>query len=80
MESPRNVSYEYLAYLFYTKENKTLTERSRFLWADLQIKAIRDACEDDGSANRVAQILDDLPHDIQEIYSRALQKLLGSGD
>ena len=46
---------------------------------DLQIKGIRDACEDDGSADRVAQILDCLPHDIQEIYSRALQKLLGSG-
>ncbi|KAF8544009.1 hypothetical protein BDD12DRAFT_977932 [Trichophaea hybrida] len=50
-----------------------------FLWVDLQIKAIRGACEDDGTADRVPQLLDDLPRDIQEIYSRALQKLLCSG-
>jgi len=47
---------------------------------DLQIKAIRSACEEDGTADRVPQLLDDLPSDIQEIYFRALQKLLCSGD
>ncbi|KAA8907989.1 ankyrin repeat-containing domain protein [Sphaerosporella brunnea] len=62
------------------KELLASKAQGMFLWVDLQIKAIHDACEDDGTADRVPQLLDDLPRDIGEIYSRALQKLLCSGD
>ncbi|KAA8893899.1 hypothetical protein FN846DRAFT_764978, partial [Sphaerosporella brunnea] len=62
------------------KEALAFKAQGMFLWVDLQIKAIHEACEDDGTADRVPQLLDDLPRDIGEIYSRALQKLLCSGD
>ena len=55
--------------------NLKLTSGERFLYADLQIKAIHDACKGDGTADRVPGLLDQLPKDIAEIYSRALQKL-----
>ncbi|KAF8241688.1 hypothetical protein K440DRAFT_591719, partial [Wilcoxina mikolae CBS 423.85] len=51
-----------------------------FLWVDLQIKAICDTCEEDGTPHRIPRLLDDLPHEITEIYSRALQKLLHGDD
>ncbi|KAF8248375.1 hypothetical protein K440DRAFT_642690 [Wilcoxina mikolae CBS 423.85] len=62
------------------KEILAWKAQGMFLWVDLQIKAIRGTCEDDGTADRVPKLLDDLPRDIQEIYSRALQKLLCLGD
>ncbi|KAF8252017.1 hypothetical protein K440DRAFT_658299 [Wilcoxina mikolae CBS 423.85] len=51
-----------------------------FLWVDLQIRAISDTCEQDGTPHKIPKLLDNLPHGITEIYSRALQKLVLGDD
>jgi hypothetical protein len=53
---------------------------SRFLWVDLQIKAICDACEEDGTPNRIADLLETLPRELNELYSITLIKLYDKGD
>ena len=72
-QSPRNVSFPALQHW-----QLRLTSGESFLYADLQIKAIRDACKGDGTADRVPGLLDQLPRDIGEIYHQALQKICGS--
>ncbi|KAI9740236.1 MAG: hypothetical protein M1834_004814 [Cirrosporium novae-zelandiae] len=51
-----------------------------FLWVDLIIKAICDSCEDDQSLGRIPELLSQLPKDVMGLYSRALKKVLGTGD
>ena len=53
-----------------------MTEPSRFLWVDLQVKAICDTCEDDETSDRVLEVLEKLPEGIIDIYSHALQRVL----
>ena len=48
----------------------------RFLWVDLQLKAIRDAYDDDRTLNRVLILLKVLPEDLKLIYAHALQSSL----
>ena len=43
--------------------------------ADLQIKAICDACEDDGTPDRIPDLLESLPKKLTDMYSRALAKI-----
>ena len=53
-----------------------LTEPFRFLWVDLQIKAICDTCEDDETSDQIQEVLEKLPERIIDIYSQALQRVL----
>jgi len=53
---------------------------TRFLWVDLQIKAICDTCEDDQTSDRVPEVLEKLPEGIIDIYSQALQRVLQKPD
>ncbi len=57
-----------------------LIEPTRFLWVDLQIKAICDTCEDDQTSDRVPEVLEKLPEGIIDIYSQALQRVLQKPD
>lgn len=57
-----------------------MTEPTRFLWVDLQIKAICDTCEDDETSDRVPEVLEKLPEGIIDIYSHTLQKVLQKRD
>ncbi|KAI9773765.1 MAG: hypothetical protein M1839_001997 [Geoglossum umbratile] len=52
----------------------------RFLWVDLQIKAICNACEEDGTPDRIPELLESLPENITEFYSWALRRLSCEGD
>jgi ankyrin repeat protein len=51
----------------------------RFLWVDLQFKAILDACEEDGSPDRIPDLFERPPRKVVELYSLALAKL-SNGD
>lgn len=42
----------------------------------MQIKAICDTCEDDGTSDRVPEVLEKLPEGIVDIYSHALKRVL----
>ncbi|KAH7132595.1 ankyrin repeat-containing domain protein [Dendryphion nanum] len=46
-----------------------------FLWADLQLKVIRDVCEEDGSPYRIPDLLEALPRKITDLYSFLLRRL-----
>ena len=48
----------------------------RFLWVDLQLKAICDAYDEDRTLDRVPRLLDILPEDIKTLYMHALQRAL----
>jgi hypothetical protein len=53
----------------------------RFLWVDLQFKAILDVCEEDGTPDRIPDILEALPRKITDLYSLLLQRVAGrTGD
>ena len=47
----------------------------RFLWVDLQFKAILDACEEDGTPDRIPDLFEMPPRKVAELYSLALIKL-----
>jgi hypothetical protein len=47
----------------------------RFLWVDLQFKAILDACEEDGAPDRIPDLFERPPRKVVELYSLALAKL-----
>ena len=44
-----------------------LIKHFRFLWVDLQVKAICDTCEDDQTSDRVSEVLEKLPEGIMGI-------------
>ncbi|KAF2624033.1 hypothetical protein BU25DRAFT_493930 [Macroventuria anomochaeta] len=46
-----------------------------FLWVDLHIKAILDACEEDGTPDRIPDLLETLPQGITELYSLLLHRV-----
>jgi ankyrin repeat protein len=48
---------------------------SRFLWVDLQIREICTAVEEDGTLDRIPELLESLPKTLEEIYSLALKRL-----
>src|ERR1700733_3330914 len=47
----------------------------RFLWVDLQFKAILDACEEDGTPDRIPDLFEMPPRKVAELYNLALIKL-----
>ena len=47
----------------------------RFLWVDLQFKAILDVCEEDGTPNGIPDLFERPPRKVTELYSLALIKL-----
>lgn len=47
----------------------------RFLWVDLQFKAILDVCEEDGTPNRIPDLLETLPREITKLYSFFLERI-----
>jgi hypothetical protein len=47
----------------------------RFLWVELQFKAILDACEEDGTPDRIPDLFERPPRKVTELYSLALIKL-----
>ena len=47
---------------------------------DLQFKAILDACEEDGTPNRIPDLLETLPRKITDLYSLSLEKLAKGAD
>jgi len=47
----------------------------RFLWVDLQFKAIVDVCEEDGTPDRIPDLLETLPPKITDLYSLLLERL-----
>ncbi|KAF2785963.1 hypothetical protein K505DRAFT_344213, partial [Melanomma pulvis-pyrius CBS 109.77] len=51
-----------------------------FLWADLQFKAILDVCDEDGTPNRIPDLLEALPRKITDLYSFLLERLAKGGD
>jgi hypothetical protein len=51
----------------------------RFPWVELQIVEIAETCMDDGTADGIPEILENLPIKIQDIYRAALQKVLNKG-
>jgi hypothetical protein len=53
---------------------------NRFLWADLQFKAILDACEEDGTPDRIPDILEALPQGIADLYSLLLRRVTEAPD
>ena len=57
-----------------------LTEPSRFLWVDLQVKAICKTCEDNETSDQVPEVLEKLPDGIPDIYSHALQRVIQKYD
>src|SRR5438876_2266223 len=66
--------------IHYNYNRAWANHNSRFLWVDLQIKAICSACEEDGTPDRIPELLESLPKTITEIYSLALKKLSYEGD
>ncbi|OCL01600.1 hypothetical protein AOQ84DRAFT_383587, partial [Glonium stellatum] len=46
-----------------------------FLWVDLQCKAILDACEEDGTPDRIPDLFERPPQKVTELYSLALVRL-----
>ena len=52
----------------------------RFLWADLQVKAICDACEEDGTPERIPDLLESLPRQLSELYLFFLAKVSQESD
>ncbi|KAN0070782.1 ankyrin [Elaphomyces granulatus] len=51
-----------------------------FLWVDLQIREICIAVEEDGTLDRIPNLLVSLPKTIEEIYSFGLKRLSRGGD
>jgi hypothetical protein len=51
----------------------------RFLWVELQIAEIVETCMDDGTADGIPEILENLPIKIQDIYRAALQRVFNRG-
>src|SRR5947207_354429 len=60
--------------------NGSANYSSRFLWVDLQIREICTAVEEDGTLDRIPELLMSLPKTIEEIYSFALKRLSRGGD
>ena len=54
--------------------------RRRFLWVELQVRAICDVCEEDETSNGVTSMLAKLPEGLAGIYSNALEKILRKDD
>src|ERR1700723_941450 len=54
---------------------QVLITGSRFLWVDLQIREIFIAVEEDGTLDRIPNLLVSLPKTIEEIYSFGLKRL-----
>ena len=52
----------------------------RFLWVDLQFKAILDVCEEDGTPDRIPNLFENPPRKVTELYSLALIKLSNEDD
>ena len=48
---------------------------TRFLWVDLQFEAILEACEEDGTPDRIPDLFESPPRKITQLYSLALVKL-----
>ena len=59
---------------------QVLITGSRFLWVDLQIREICIAVEEDGTLDRIPNLLVSLPKTIEEIYSFGLKRLSRGGD
>ncbi|PSN59122.1 hypothetical protein BS50DRAFT_626869, partial [Corynespora cassiicola Philippines] len=52
-----------------------------FLWANLQFKAILDAYEEDGTPNRIPELLESIPRGIVELYTFLMSRVTkGSGE
>ena len=47
----------------------------RFLWVDLQFEAILEACEEDGTPDRIPDLFESPPRKITQFYGLALVKL-----
>jgi hypothetical protein len=47
----------------------------RFLWVDLQFRAILDVCEEDGTPDRIPDLFKTPPAKVTELYTRAWSKL-----
>src|SRR4051812_41954811 len=60
--------------------NESANYSSRFLWVDLQIRDICAAVEEDGTLDRIPELLASLPRTLEEIYSLALERLSRGGD
>ena len=60
--------------------NGSTNYSSRFLWVDLQIREICTTVEEDGTLDRIPELLVSLPKTIEEIYSLALKRLSRGGD
>jgi DNA-binding Xre family transcriptional regulator len=51
----------------------------RFLWVELQVVEICNACVDAGTADRIPYLLQRLPKNLQDIYHIVFQRVLASG-
>lgn len=52
-----------------------LTSSARFVWVDLQFKAILEVCEKDGRPDRIPNLFESPPRKVTELYRRALSRL-----
>ncbi|PSN61265.1 hypothetical protein BS50DRAFT_157349 [Corynespora cassiicola Philippines] len=48
--------------------------KQKFLWANLQFKTILDAYEEDGTPNRIPELLESIPRGIIELYTLLLSR------
>ena len=55
--------------------NYSLISSLRFLWVDMQFKAILDVCEEDGTPDRIPDLFANPPRKVTELYRFALLKL-----
>jgi len=55
--------------------NYSLISPLRFLWVDMQFKAILDVCEEDGTPDRIPDLFANPPQKVTELYRFALLKL-----